>query len=195
MMPLEKVWMTPHPQCMAHKVFSWTIWVCSHPWPTAYPVCSLKCGCAHTHDVIIIIIINPLTVKVVGAPQMISQPVSSIFLCSQLARPDERETYPYHCSLCLFTMVRSSWGLTACWILARTHHMIRNLQCTAGCGTTLFIYLIIYWQKHLNFGEYMWWSVVDKVMKFHGGGMKFWANSECVHQSMGDFSPVAFNED
>ena len=27
-----------------------------------------------------------------------------------LARPDERETWPYHCSLCLFTMVRSSCG-------------------------------------------------------------------------------------
>ena len=25
-----------------------------------------------------------------------------------LARPDERETWPYHCSLCLFTMVRRS---------------------------------------------------------------------------------------
>ena len=32
----------------------------------------------------IIIIIYPLIVRVVGAPQMISQPVSSIFLCSRL---------------------------------------------------------------------------------------------------------------
>ena len=37
-----------------------------------------------------------------------------------LARPDERETWPYHCSLPLFTMVRSSRGPIACWILART---------------------------------------------------------------------------
>ena len=31
-----------------------------------------------------------------------------------LARPDERETRPYHCSLRLFTMVRSSCGPIAC---------------------------------------------------------------------------------
>ena len=34
--------------------------------------------------VIIIIIINPLTLRVVGAPEMTLQPVFSIFLCSQL---------------------------------------------------------------------------------------------------------------
>ena len=32
----------------------------------------------------LIVIIYPLTVRVVGAPEMISQPVSSIFPCSQL---------------------------------------------------------------------------------------------------------------
>ena len=38
-----------------------------------------------------------------------------------LARPDERETRPYHCSLRLSTMVRrSSCGPIDCWILART---------------------------------------------------------------------------
>ena len=42
-----------------------------------------------------------------------------------LARPDERETWPYHCSLRLFTMVRrSSCGLIACWISARTSLLI-----------------------------------------------------------------------
>ena len=109
--------------------------------------------------IIIIIIINHFTARVIGAPQMILQPVFSIFLFSTalwdlpnsrpvhslmlsshlflcppglllpftvpckmvLARPDERETWPYHCSMCLFTMVRrSSCGPTACWILART---------------------------------------------------------------------------
>ena len=36
-----------------------------------------------------------------------------------LARPDEQETWPYHCSLRLFTIVRrSSCGPIACWILA-----------------------------------------------------------------------------
>ena len=110
------------------------------------------------------IIIYPLTAKIVRAPQMISQPVSSIFLCSLLpsgiwqtpglsipwwccfptsssvclvfsppftvpckmvfARPDERETWPYHCSLRLFTMVRSSCGPIACWILAQTSSLV-----------------------------------------------------------------------
>ena len=42
-----------------------------------------------------------------------------------LARPDERETGPYHCSLRLFTIVRrSSCGLIACWILARTSLLV-----------------------------------------------------------------------
>ena len=37
------------------------------------------------------------------------------------ARPDERETCPYHCSMRLITMFRrSSRGPIACWILART---------------------------------------------------------------------------
>ena len=36
-----------------------------------------------------------------------------------LARPDERETCPYHFSLRLFTMVsRSSCGLIVCWLCA-----------------------------------------------------------------------------
>ena len=42
-----------------------------------------------------------------------------------LARPDERETCPYHCSLRLFTIVRrSSCGPVACWILARTSSLV-----------------------------------------------------------------------
>ena len=50
------------------------------------------------------------------------------WLCPErwfLARPDERETWPYHCSLRLFTMVRrSSCGPIACWILARTSSLV-----------------------------------------------------------------------
>ena len=35
-----------------------------------------------------------------------------------LARPNEREIWPYHCSLCLSTMVKwSSCGQSACWFL------------------------------------------------------------------------------
>ena len=42
-----------------------------------------------------------------------------------LARPDELQTCPYHCSLRLFTMVkRSSCDPTACWILARTSSLV-----------------------------------------------------------------------
>ena len=41
-----------------------------------------------------------------------------------LARPDERETWPYHYSMRLFTMVRSSCGPIACWILARTSSLV-----------------------------------------------------------------------
>ena len=116
------------------------------------------------NDLHFIIIINPLTARVVGAPHMILQPVFSIFSCSPppfgtcrtpglsipwfclptsssvclvffplftvpckmvLARPDERETWPYHCSLRLFTIVRrSSCGPIACWILARTCSLV-----------------------------------------------------------------------
>ena len=42
-----------------------------------------------------------------------------------LARSDEWKTYPYHCSLRLFTMVRrSSCGLFVRWILARTSSLV-----------------------------------------------------------------------
>ena len=42
-----------------------------------------------------------------------------------LARPDERETWPYHFSFCLFTIVRrSSCSPIACWILARTSSLV-----------------------------------------------------------------------
>ena len=109
-------------------------------------------------------LIYPFTARVVGAPQIVSKPVSSIFLlfstglwdfansrpvhslmlsshlffclpclfppftvpCKMvLARPDERETWPYHCSLRLFTTVRrSSCGPIACWIFARTSSLV-----------------------------------------------------------------------
>ena len=41
------------------------------------------------------------------------------------ARPDERETCPYHFGLRLFTVVRrSSFGLIICWILTRTSSLV-----------------------------------------------------------------------
>ena len=40
-----------------------------------------------------------------------------------LARPDEREIWPYHCSLHLFTVVRwSSCGPIACWATSAPAH-------------------------------------------------------------------------
>ena len=69
-----------------------------------------------------------------------SRPVHSLMLSSHrflclpclllpckmvLARPDERETWPYHCSLRLFKMVRrSSCDPIACWILTRTSSLV-----------------------------------------------------------------------
>ena len=41
-----------------------------------------------------------------------------------LARPDEWETWLYNCSLRLFTIIRSSCGPMACWILARTSSLV-----------------------------------------------------------------------
>ena len=42
-----------------------------------------------------------------------------------LARPDEREKWPYHCSLRLFTIVkRFPCGPIACWILTRTSSLV-----------------------------------------------------------------------
>ena len=111
----------------------------------------------------VIIIIYPLTARVVGAPQMISHqfppfsPVlhcplglgelqacpfpdvvfppfpqsassSSPFHCAlqeSLGQTNERETWPYHCSLRLFTIVRrSSCGPIVCWILAQTSSLV-----------------------------------------------------------------------
>ena len=109
------------------------------------------------------IIIYPYTARIIGASQLISQPVSSIFSCSPLpsetcrtpglsipwsclpaslsvcllpsftvpckmvlAKPDEQETYPYHCSLHLFMTVRMSLcGPIACWILAKTSSLVK----------------------------------------------------------------------
>ena len=56
-----------------------------------------------------------------------------------LARPDERETCLYHCSLFLFTLVRrSSCGPIACWILARTSSLVTCKRCVVSCGSTSF---------------------------------------------------------
>ena len=44
-----------------------------------------------------------------------------------LARPDEQETRPYHCSLRFFMIIRrSSCGPIACWVLARTSSLVNH---------------------------------------------------------------------
>ena len=75
-----------------------------------------------------------------------------------LARPDERQTWPYHCSLRLFTMARKlSCGPTACWILARTSSLITwSLRCAVFCGSTSFPWLVFF------FGALLWGSMIHK---------------------------------
>ena len=66
-----------------------------------------------------------------------------------LARPDERETCPYHFSLHLFAMVRrSSCGPIASWILARTSSLTKwsFMRCVVSCGSTSFPWLVFFLQ-------------------------------------------------
>ena len=59
-----------------------------------------------------------------------------------LARPDERETWPYHCSLHLFKIVRrSSCGPIACWILARTFSLVTWLSAITRTQITNTVFL------------------------------------------------------
>ena len=108
-----------------------------------------------------------LNVRVTGAPQMVSQPVSSIFPCSPLPsvtwrtckmvldRPDEWETCPYHCSLHLFAMVRRSLcGLIACWILPWTSSLV-TWSLYEMCSTS-FSWLVFF------FGALLLGSMIHK---------------------------------
>ena len=76
-----------------------------------------------------------------------------------LARPDERETWPYHCSLHLFTIVRSSsCGPIACWILHGLPRWYYGLctRCVVSCGSTSFPWLVFF------FGALLWGSMIHK---------------------------------
>ena len=86
-----------------------------------------------------------------------------------LTRPDERETWPYHCSLVLFTMVRrSSCGPIACWILSRTFSLVTGLcmRCVVSCGTTSFPWLVFF------FRALLWGSIIHKHT-----GRRIWQGS------------------
>ena len=162
------------------------------------------------------IIIYPLTMRVIGAPQMISQLVSPIFPCSPLpfgtwrtpglsipwccplksssvclvffplftvpckmvlARPDELETCPYHCSLHLFTIVmRSSCDPIACWILAWISSLVTwsFMKCVVFCGSTSFLWLVfsngaLLWGSmiHKHTGRWMWQGCASVLLFYY----------------------------
>ena len=88
------------------------------------------------------IIINcPSTVRVVGAPQMIWHLDSDVVFPSLLivlppftvpgkmvlARPNQRETWPYHCSLRLFTMVKVAFMWSDCLLNLGTYFLVGNM--------------------------------------------------------------------
>ena len=179
-----------------HKVFKVSVFIHEYmvPWTVLWVGVFVGNSTERVSDFFIIIIVHPFTARVLGAPQMILQPVFSIFplfssalwdlansrpvnslmlsshlfLCLPcllppftvpckmvLARPDERETWPYHCSLRLFTVVsRSSCGLIACWILARTSSSVTwsCMRCVVSCGSTSFSWLAFF------FGALLWAS-------------------------------------
>ena len=77
-----------------------------------------------------------------------------------LARPDERETWPYHCSLCFFMIVkRSSCSPIACWILAWTSLLVT---------WSLYEMCSILWKHIISlffvffFGALLWGSMIHK---------------------------------
>ena len=80
-----------------------------------------------------------------------------------LARPDERETCPYHCSLRFFTMVRrSTYGLNACWILARTSSLLAwslyEMRSILRYPWLMFFFGALRWGSmiHKHTGKWTW---------------------------------------
>ena len=99
-----------------------------------------------------------------------------------LARPDERETWPYHCGLRLFTIVRrSSCGPIAYWILAQTSSLVKHglcMKCVGSCGSTSFPWLVFF------FGALLWESMIHK----HTGRWMWQASSSVVSWSWKKYS-------
>ena len=54
----------------------------------------------------------------------------------------ERKTCPYYFCLCIFTMIRSSCGFMACWILAWTSWSLYEI--TVSCSSISFPWLVFY---------------------------------------------------
>ena len=85
------------------SLFSTALWDLANSWPvhSLMPLCHLL--------LCLPCLLSPFTV-----------PCKMV-----LARPDERKTCSYHCSLRIFTVVkRSSCGPIACWISARTSSLV-----------------------------------------------------------------------
>ena len=124
-----------------------SLWAC--PWNTAQPVNhhhpSLNCeGRWGTTDDFTTSFLHCSLFSTALWDLPNSRPVHSLMLSSHLflclpcrlppftvpckmvlARPVEQKTWPDHCSLRLFTIVRrSSCGPIACWILARTSSLV-----------------------------------------------------------------------
>ena len=73
-----------------------------------------------------------------------------------LARADEREKRPFHCSLRLFTMVRSSCGPIACWILARTSSWVKRClyeMCSILRSHLISMACILLWSSDVRVHE------------------------------------------
>ena len=73
------------PSSLSTRMTQFLLFVCKANTTSYQITCLLSSLLRHDNfRIIIIIIINPLTTRVVGAPQMILQPVFSIFPCSPL---------------------------------------------------------------------------------------------------------------
>ena len=71
----------------------------------------------------------------------------------------KRETWPYHCSLRLFTMIRrSSCSSIACWILAQTSSFVTwsCMRCVVSCGSNSFPWFVFF------FWALLWGSMIHK---------------------------------
>ena len=129
-------------QIISQLVFS--IFLCSPPpsgtWWTSRPVHSLMLS---SH----LFLCQPCLL-----------PLFTVPCKTVLVRPDERETWPYHCSLRLFTIVRSSCDPIACWILNGLPRCLHRLcmRCLVSCGSTSFPWLVLF------FGALLWGPMIHR---------------------------------
>ena len=95
--------------------------------------------------IIIIIIIYSLTARVVGAPQMISQPVSSILPCSQLPSRTWRTpglSIPWCCPPTFYSVCLVVFPLSLCLARWFWSDLMNGKTWTYYCGLHLFTFMI-----------------------------------------------------